>query len=83
MDLAFTPEEQEFREDIRAWVRDNLPKDISVHWAVKTTPQFHCRASAKSRRYAYVLLESPIRPSIEGGRVAAGLAVLRAARRDR
>jgi alkylation response protein AidB-like acyl-CoA dehydrogenase len=29
MDLAFTPEEQQFREDIRAWVRANLPKDIS------------------------------------------------------
>ena len=24
MDLAFTPEEQAFREQIRAWVRDNL-----------------------------------------------------------
>lgn len=55
-----------------SWVRGtnaNLPKDISVHWAVKTTHAFHCRASAKSRRYAYVLLESPIRPSIEAGRV--------------
>ena len=29
MDLAFTPEEQQFREEIRAWVRENLPKDIS------------------------------------------------------
>ena len=29
MDLAFTPEEQKFREDIRAWVRANLPQDIS------------------------------------------------------
>ena len=29
MDLAFTPEEQKFREDIRAWVHANLPKDIS------------------------------------------------------
>ena len=29
MDLAFTPEEQKFREDIRAWVRENLPQDIS------------------------------------------------------
>jgi alkylation response protein AidB-like acyl-CoA dehydrogenase len=29
MDLAFTPEEQQFREDIRSWVRANLPKDIS------------------------------------------------------
>ena len=36
MDLAFTPEEQKFREDIRAWVGDNLPKDIShkVHNAL-------------------------------------------------
>ena len=29
MDLAFTPEEQKFREDIRAWVAANLPKEIS------------------------------------------------------
>jgi alkylation response protein AidB-like acyl-CoA dehydrogenase len=29
MDLAFTPEEQQFREDIRSWVRANLPKDLS------------------------------------------------------
>ena len=28
MDLAFTPEEQAFREDIRAWVHVNLPADI-------------------------------------------------------
>lgn len=29
MDLAFTPEEQAFREEIRAWVRSNLPEDIA------------------------------------------------------
>jgi alkylation response protein AidB-like acyl-CoA dehydrogenase len=29
MDLAFTPEEQQFREDIRSWVRTNLPKNLS------------------------------------------------------
>jgi len=29
MDLAFTPEEQQFREDIRSWVTSNLPKEIS------------------------------------------------------
>ena len=36
MDLAFTPEEQKFREDIRAWVGANLPADIShkVHNAL-------------------------------------------------
>ncbi|NQW94027.1 MAG: pimeloyl-CoA dehydrogenase large subunit, partial [Polaromonas sp.] len=28
MDLAFTPEEQAFREEIRAWVHANLPTDI-------------------------------------------------------
>ncbi|SFM86428.1 acyl-CoA dehydrogenase family protein [Variovorax sp. OV329] len=39
MDLAFTPEEQKFREDIRAWVAENLPKEIShkVHNALELT----------------------------------------------
>ncbi|MBC7621440.1 MAG: acyl-CoA dehydrogenase family protein [Candidatus Saccharibacteria bacterium] len=36
MDLAFTPEEQQFRKEIRAWVRDNLPSPIAqkVHNAL-------------------------------------------------
>jgi tRNA pseudouridine38-40 synthase len=62
----------ELDRDTYSWVRGtnaNLPKDIAVQWAVKTTTDFHCRASAISRRYAYVLLESPIRPSVETGRV--------------
>ena len=29
MDLAFTPEEQQFREDIRSWVKANLPSELS------------------------------------------------------
>jgi len=35
MDLAFTPEELNFRDDIRGWVRANLPRDIAskVHKA--------------------------------------------------
>lgn len=39
MDLAFTPEEQAFREEIRAWVHANLPKEIShkVHNALRLT----------------------------------------------
>ena len=39
MDLAFTPEEQKFREDIRGWVREHLPADIShkVHNAIHLT----------------------------------------------
>ena len=39
MDLAFTPEEQKFREEVRAWVRENLPQEIShkVHNALHLT----------------------------------------------
>ena len=39
MDLAFTPEEQKFREEIRSWVHENLPADISqkVHNAIHLT----------------------------------------------
>ena len=39
MDLTFTPEEQKFREDIRAWVAASLPKHISykVHNALHQT----------------------------------------------
>ena len=28
MDLRFTPEEQAFRDEVRAFIRDNLPADI-------------------------------------------------------
>ena len=39
MDLAFTPEEQKFREEVRAWVRANLPKETShkVHNSLRLT----------------------------------------------
>jgi len=39
MDLKFTPEEQAFREDIRAWVHASLPTHISrkVHNALRLT----------------------------------------------
>ncbi len=62
----------ERERDAHSWVRGtnaNLPRDIAVQWAVLTTREFHCRACATSRRYAYVLLESPVRPSVETGRV--------------
>ncbi|MDB5820586.1 MAG: acyl-CoA dehydrogenase, partial [Rhizobacter sp.] len=37
MDLNFTPEEQAFREEIRHWVADHLPQDLShkVHNALR------------------------------------------------
>jgi len=54
-----------------AWVRGTnsfLPRDIAVQWAHVVPDEFHCRASALSRRYAYLLLESPVRPSVDTGR---------------
>ena len=57
---------------VNSWVRganSYLPPDIAVQWAHPVPDEFHCRASALSRRYAYVLLESPVRPSIDSGRV--------------
>jgi len=62
----------ELDRDTYSWVRGtnaNLPRDIAVQWAVHTTAAFHCRACATSRRYAYVLYESPVRPSVDHGRV--------------
>lgn len=55
-----------------AWMRGTnrfLPHDIAVHWARQVPPSFHARANAVARRYAYVLLESPVRPSVDAGRV--------------
>lgn len=68
-----------------AWVRGVntfLPPDIAVQWA-RSLPEpaslpaaapaaeaaFHARASARMRRYSYVLLQSPVRPSVEALRV--------------
>ena len=55
-----------------SWVRGTnryLPLDIAVQWAREMPREFHCRGSAMARRYAYVVLESAIRPSVEVGRV--------------
>ena len=73
--------------ETNSWVRGVnalLPRDIAVQWAANVPDTFHCRASALSRRYAYVLLQSAVRPSVEAGRVgwvyqAMDLAALREA----
>jgi tRNA pseudouridine38-40 synthase len=55
-----------------SWVRGTnrfLPPDIAVQWAKVVPDAFHSRACAISRRYAYVVLESAVRPSIDAGRV--------------
>ena len=58
--------------EIASWVRGTnafLPSDIAVQWAHVVPNEFHSRGSAIARRYAYVVLESPVRPSVEAGRV--------------
>lgn len=58
--------------DDTSWVRGTnrfLPADIAVQWAREVPEQFHARASALTRRYAYILLEAPVRPSLDAGRV--------------
>ena len=55
-----------------SWTRGTnafLPRDIAVQWAQVVPDEFHSRGSAIARRYAYVVLESPVRPSVETGRV--------------
>ena len=55
-----------------AWVRGTnalLPQDIAVQWARIVPAGFHCRASAISRRYVYIVLDAAVRPSLDTGRV--------------
>lgn len=53
-----------------SWVRGTnrfLPPDIAVQWCRPVGTDFHARNSAHGRRYAYLLLESAVRPSLEAG----------------
>lgn len=55
-----------------SWVRGvnrYLPADIAVQWSAFPPDDFHARNHARRRRYAYLLLESPVRPAIEAGGV--------------
>jgi tRNA pseudouridine38-40 synthase len=60
----------ELRRPEVSWVRGTnrfLPADIAVQWCKPVPDSFHVRASAQGRRYAYLLLESPVRPALEAG----------------
>jgi hypothetical protein len=46
-----------------------LPADIAVQWSAEPGPDFHARKHARRRRYAYLLLESAVRPAVEAGAV--------------
>ncbi|MDE2148117.1 MAG: tRNA pseudouridine(38-40) synthase TruA [Burkholderiales bacterium] len=55
-----------------SWVRGtnrHLPADIALQWCRPVGDAFHARSSAHGRRYRFVLLESPVRPSLEQGLV--------------
>jgi tRNA pseudouridine38-40 synthase len=56
--------------DTFSWVRGTnryLPRDIALQWCQPVDASFHARNAARGRRYAYLLLESPVRPAIEQG----------------
>jgi tRNA pseudouridine38-40 synthase len=56
--------------DLGSWVRGTnryLPRDIAVQWCVPTAADFDARRHAIGRRYRYVLLQSAVRPALEGG----------------
>jgi tRNA pseudouridine38-40 synthase len=51
-----------------SWVRGTnryLDAEIAVQWCMPVAPDFDARRSALGRRYAYLLLESPVRPALE------------------
>ncbi len=55
-----------------SWVRGTnryLPTDVAIQWCQPVDDSFHARFGAIGRRYSYLLLESPVRPSLETGRV--------------
>ncbi|XOZ34255.1 tRNA pseudouridine(38-40) synthase TruA [Halomonadaceae bacterium KBTZ08] len=58
---------------IRSWVlgiNSALPSDIRVHWGGGVAPEFSARFSARSRRYRYLMLDSPTPPALLRERVA-------------
>lgn len=54
-----------------SWVRGlnaHLPSSIAVQWATEVPDDFHARFSAHSRRYVYVIHNSPVRHPLLHGR---------------
>lgn len=55
-----------------AWVRGVnalLPESVAVLWAAIVPEEFHARFSAQSRRYRYLLLNHPVRPALQAGKM--------------
>ena len=55
----------------RQWVYGsnvNLPKSVCILWAQEVREDFHARFSAQNRRYQYVIINRPVRPTHLQGR---------------
>lgn len=48
----------------------NLPHDVRLHWALAVPGDFHARFSAGSRRYRYIIANTPVRPAHLLGQVS-------------
>ena len=52
---------------LRGWLmgaNSTLPKDIAIQWIKQMDTDFHARFKAQSRRYRYVVYNSPSRPAL-------------------
>ena len=53
-----------------SWLRGTnryLPSDVALQWCQPVAAEFHARNLAIGRRYAFLVLESPLRPAVEAG----------------
>ncbi len=58
---------------MQAWIRgtnSHLNAHVSVLWAGAVEDGFHARFSALERQYRYLLLNHPVRPGLNAGRVS-------------
>ena len=63
----------EAQRSARAWIlgaNANLPRDVSVLWAVPVPDDFHARFSARARSYDYLLSHRRTRPGLWHGKLS-------------
>ncbi len=56
----------------KSWVMGanaNMPPDVRLHWALPVPPDFHARFSALSRRYRYLIANTPVRPALRAAQL--------------
>ena len=56
----------------KSWVMGanaSQPPQVRLHWAQAVPGDFHARFSARSRRYRYLIANTPVKPALLGGLV--------------